>query len=238
MSTGQRTPEHRRVGRLVAVSAGRAAMLRSGTRESRTAFVKAPIEGRVAVSTLGIGGDEHVYHDHGGPDMALLVYPIEHYAHWRAVGIDLPDAAAMAENLTVEGWPETDVCVGDTFAIGTAVVQVSQPRSPCSKIGARYGRRDLPVMVQDTGFTGYLLRVLTPGEIGAGDEMVLLERDPHGVTVAEAGRVANVDRNDLDTIRRVLAVEALGSSVRRKLEARLATSEAQGLDTRRLFDAD
>lgn len=210
-------------------------MLTSGRRQVETAFVKTPLPGRVAVDELGIAGDDHVFEDHGGPDMALLVYPIEHYHHWRALGVELPDAAAMAENLTVSGLLETDVMLGDVFTVGTATVQVTQPRSPCYKIAARYGRKDLPMLVQDTGFTGYLLRVLTAGTIGTGDEMRLVERGEHGVTVADAGRVANVDRNDVEGARRVLAVAALGSSVRRKLQARVASAERLGLDTDRLF---
>lgn len=225
-------------GTVVAVSAGRAATLAHGRRTVETAFVKHPLAGRVAVGRLGIDGDEHVYDDHGGPDMALLVYSHDHYPYWRSLGLDLPEAAAFGENLTVTGLVETDVHLGDVFRVGTAVVEVCQPRSPCYKIAARYGRRDLPVLVQDTGFIGYLLRVLVDGDVGAGDEMVLVERRPHGVTVAEAGRVVNVDRNDVAGARRVLAVEALGSSVRRKLAARVASAERVGLDAERLFLAD
>ncbi len=187
------------------------------------------------IGVLGVDGDEHVYEDHGGPDMALLAYPVEHYAHWRALGLELPDAGALGENLTVAGLPETAVHLGDTFAVGSTLVQVAQPRTPCYKLAARFGRKDMPLLVQDTGYTGYLLRVLVEGDIGAGDEMRLVERQSHGVTVAEAGRVVNVDRNDLATARRVLAVDALGSSVRRKLEGRVRSGEQVGLDAERLF---
>ena len=228
-------------GTLIGVCAGRAADLPSGSRVVRTAFVKQPVEGRVRVDVLGLPGDEHVYEDHGGPDMALLAYPVEHYAHWRAAGLDLPDVGAMGENLTVAGLVEADVHLGDVLQIGDAddgaLVQVCQPRSPCYKLGARFGRRDLPVMMQDTGYTGYLLRVLRPGALGAGDRIALVERTSD-VTVAFAGRVANVDRADLDGARRVLAVDALGSSVRRKLEARLVEPVTTGLDTDRLFLPD
>ena len=93
----------------------------------------------------------------------------------------------------------------------------------------------MPVLVQDTGFTGYLLRVLQEGSIGAGDEMMLVGREPHGVTVADAGRVVNVDRNDIDGARRVLVVASLGSSVRRKLRERVGSQQTVGLDTDRLF---
>jgi MOSC domain-containing protein YiiM len=222
----------------VAISAGRRSVLHYGKREVVTAFVKVALPGRVRVSRLGIDGDDHVYKDHGGPDMALLVYSHEHYAHWCALGLDLPEHAAMGENLTVEGLVETDVHIGDEFEVGSAVVQIAQPRSPCSKIAARYGRKDLPGLVQETGFTGYLLRVLVEGSIGAGDEMRLVARQNHGVTVAQAGRVANVERNDLSGARRVLAVDALGASTRRMLVARVAAASQLGLDVDRLFMPD
>lgn len=174
------------IGTLLAVSTGVAGTMVSGQRRISTAFVKTQVEGRVALSLTGLDGDEHVYEGHGGPDMALLAYPVEHYQYWRSIGLHLPEAGAMAENLTVSGLVETDVMIGDVFEVGTARVQVTQPRRPCSKIAARYGRSDLTVLAQDTGFTGYLLRVLVPGEIGAGDEVRLVERGEDGVTVAEA----------------------------------------------------
>ena len=225
-------------GTVLGVSAGRTATLTHGRRTMRSAFVKTAIAERIEVGVLGIPGDEHVYEDHGGPDMALLAYPVEHFAHWRSLGLELPDAGALGENLTVGGLDETTVHLGDTFAVGTALIQVAQPRTPCYKLAARFGRKDMPLMVQDTGFTGYLLRVLQEGSIGAGDEMRLVDRQGHGVTVAEAGRAVNVDRNDVETARRVLAVDALGASVRRKLEGRVRSTEQLGLDTERLFLPD
>ncbi|MEZ5298270.1 MAG: MOSC domain-containing protein [Ilumatobacteraceae bacterium] len=218
--------------------AGRTTTISSGKRSTRTGFLKAPLDGPVAIGRLGIDGDEHVYEDHGGPDMALLVYPHEHYAHWRSLGLTLPDVGAFGENLTVAGLSETAVHLGDVYALGSAVVQVCQPRTPCYKLAIRFGRRDMPVLVQDTGFTGYLLRVREPGTTSAGDRMTLVERGDHGVTVAEAGRVVNVDRNDHEGARRVLAVDALGASVRRTLRQRVAQSEQLGLDLDRLFGDD
>jgi MOSC domain-containing protein YiiM len=221
-------------GEVLAVCAGGAGELSMGSRTIDSAFVKSELSGAVHVSTLGIDSDEHVYEDHGGPDMALLVYSIEHYDYWRSLGIDLPSCGAMAENLTVRGLVETDVMIGDQFRVGTVVAEVSQPRSPCYKIAARFGRKDLPVLVQETGFTGYLMRVLQPGSIAAGDSMELVGRTGANISVADAGRVVNVDRNDREAIRRVLEEDALGASVRRKLEARL-TSPDVGIDSDRLF---
>lgn len=224
-------------GTVLAVCAGRAATLHTERRDVRTAFVKQPIDGRVRVSVLGVEGDEHVYDKHGGPDMALLVYSIDHYAHWRAVGLELPAVAAFGENLTVTGLTEIDVQIGDVFRGGSVVMQVSQPRSPCSKIASRYGMRDLAVQVQDTGYTGYLMRILEEGEIGAGDPLCLVEREANGVTVAEAARVLNRDRNDHESARRLLGVGSLATAARRTLEARLSEGEQLGLDMPRLFDA-
>jgi len=221
---------------VVAISAGRTGVLHHGSREITTAFVKTPLDGPTPVGVLGIAGDEHVYEHHGGPDMALLVYPEEHYAHWRSVGLDLPPVAAMAENITSRGLLETEVALGDMFRIGSVVVQVSQPRSPCHKLAARYGRRSLPVEMQTTGYTGFLLRVLTEGEMRAGDDIVALGH-PGGerVSVADAGQIANVNRRDLDGARRLLALDVLGSATRRTLEARVAAGGHDGDDTDRLF---
>jgi len=223
-------------GSVTAVSVGRRSELTAGRRRIESAFVKAPVAGRVLLTRLGFAGDEHVYEDHGGPDMAVLVYSIDHYAYWRALGLDLPQAGAFGENLTVTGLVEADVHLGDVFEVGDAVVQVCQPRSPCFKLAARYGRKDMAVLVQDSGFTGYLLRVLTEGDVGHGDEMRLVQRDTgHDVTVLEAGRIVNVDRNDHEAARRLLEVEALGSSVRKALSARVRSGVELGLHTERLL---
>jgi MOSC domain-containing protein YiiM len=171
--------------------------------------------------------------------MAVLAYPIEHYAHWRGLGLQLPVAGAMAENFTVSGLVEDDVNIGDVFEVGSAAVQVCQPRSPCYKLSARFGRKDMSILVQDTGFAGYKLRVLVEGEVGAGDAMVLIDRDSnHSVSVAEAGRIVSVDRNDLEGARRLLRIGSLGFTVRNTLEARVAANAHLGPDTDRLHLPD
>ncbi len=220
----------------MAVCVGKVGELDSSGRTIASAFVKRPAAGRVRVHSLGVEGDEHVYEGHGGRDGAVLVYSSDHYPFWRDLGIDLPEVGAFAENLTVAGLTEAEVHLGDTFEVGSCAVQVTEPRAPCYKIAARYGRKDISIVVQETGFTGYLMRVLREGEVAAGDEMRLVERDTsHAVTVAQAGRIVNVDRNDLDGARRLLDIDALSASIKRTLEARIARSERLGLDVDRLY---
>jgi MOSC domain-containing protein YiiM len=209
-------------GEVLAQCVGGVGLLRSGAREIVTAYAKAPVEGRLHLGRLGFPGDEHVYEHHGGPDKAVCVYPHEHYRHWEdTLGLALPAAAAFGENWTVAGLPETAVELGDTLEVGGALVQVTQPRAPCYKIAARYGVKEMAVLVQRTGYTGYLLRVLREGPVGAGDGLRLVARQGHGVTVAEANRIVNVDKGDLDGARRVLAVPGLPDSVATPLRRRL-----------------
>ena len=171
--------------------------------------------------------------DEGGGGLTGLE---SHPHHPSPGGLDLPAAGAFGENFTVSGLPETKVHIGDVFEVGSAVVQVCQPRTPCYKLAARFGRKDMSVQVQATGYTGYLMRVLVEGEVGAHDVMRLTERDTaHEMTVAAAGRIVNVDRNDHDGTRQLLAIDALGTSVRRTLEARLESEVEHGLDVDRLF---
>ena len=128
-------------GTVEAVCVGSVGEIGSGSRKIVSAFIKTPVRGRVAVGPLGLPGDEHVYKDHGGPDFALLAYPKEHYPHWSGLGLELPDAGAMGENLTTVGLVETEVRIGDVLQAGTSVIQVTEPRSPCLKLAARFGPR-------------------------------------------------------------------------------------------------
>jgi MOSC domain-containing protein YiiM len=224
------TPDLR--GSLRALSVGGVGVLHAGAREIVTGYRKDPVAGRLRLGRLGLPGDAHVYEHHGGPDKAICVYSLEHYRHWeQTLGLTLPEAAAFGENFTVTGLVEADVELGDVFAVGDAVVQVTQPRAPCYKIAARYGVKEMAVLVQRAGFTGYLLRVLTEGAVGAGDELRLLTRAGTGVTVAEANRVLNVDKGDLAGARRVLAVPGLPDSVTAPLQRRLRErGSAEDLD--------
>lgn len=135
-----------------------------------------------------------------------------HYPYWEDVlGIKLP-VAAFGENLTVSDLTEEDICIGDVFELGTAMLQVSQPRQPCRTLAARYGRDDLVKLVADSGRTGFYFRVLKEGTVQKGARLALKEKDPRGITVLFASHTFHHDRKNREAIEKVLAVPALSAS--------------------------
>ncbi len=136
------------------------------------------------VGTDGALGDEQadLVH-HGGPEKALHHYPRDHYPRWAAwMPQEAASSAAFAapgafgENLSTTGLTESDVCLGDTFELGSTTIQVSQARQPCWKLDLRHGRRGVARRMQELRCTGWYYRVLTPGQISTGDRLVLVER--------------------------------------------------------------
>ena len=182
-------------------------------KEFLTGMCKQPVSGAVFLSKQGFEADGvgDLRH-HGGEDKAVCVYSIDHYPYWGAtLNITMP-AAAFGENLSVEGLREGDICIGDVYRIGTAVVQVSQPRQPCGTLAARYGRNDLIKRVADSGRTGLYFRVLTEGLVQVGDVFSLVERDVRSVTVDFANHIFYHDHTDRNGIEKVLAVPSLSMS--------------------------
>ncbi len=115
----------------------------------------------------GLAGDQQANRRvHGGPDKAVCVYSADHAAWWReTLGAPEWGAGAVGENFTVDGQTETSVCLGDIYDVGSARVQVSQPRSPCRTLARRWQRPDLPKRVVQSGRSGWYLRVLRVGRV-------------------------------------------------------------------------
>ncbi|AZN41935.1 MOSC domain-containing protein [Paenibacillus albus] len=184
---------------------------------NKTAVGKFPI----ALSRLGLEGDAQgdlVFH--GGEDKAVCVYSAEHFPFWSDRWQKPAEAGSFGENFTVTQMTEHDLCIGDILKVGDAIVQVSQPRQPCYKLGMKHGLPQLAQEVQETGYTGFYLRVLTEGSVQAGDKLILLERHPAGITVTEANRIMHTDKKDLAGIRSLLAVPELAGSWQQSLRKR------------------
>ena len=160
-------------------------------REVPTGIFKASVSGRARVGRLAVEGD--VQADltvHGGPDQAVYLYPAEHYGYWRQV-LERSDLSPgfFGENFTAEGLVEDSVRIGDVLRAGTAVLQITNPRSPCFKLGARVGSARFVKTFLESGRLGYYLRVLEEGEAAAGDPIERLATDPELPTVSERIRL-------------------------------------------------
>jgi MOSC domain-containing protein YiiM len=186
-------------------------------RSVTTGIFKEPVHSRVALRKLNLDGDRQAdLTVHGGEYKAVYCYPLAHYDYWKT---ELPDRelpmGIFGENLTLDSGLEESVHLGDRFSIGSAEVIVTQPRLPCYKLGIRFGSDDMVKRFFVSRRTGFYLAVTGEGEIGAGDEMRLLSRDPNSVPVSEITRLYAAKRYsdaDVTWIDRALRVAALPES--------------------------
>lgn len=188
-----------------------------------TGYVKRPVAGPLWLGATNLAGDGQAdLAHHGGPDKAVLAYAAAHYAYWRsALSVDELPFGAFGENFTVEGLTEAEVCIGDTYRVGdVAVVQVSQPRQPCWKLARRWRIKTLAAQVQQTGKTGWYLRVLEEGGVQAGMPMTLLARPHPTWSVARANRVMHAEKHDLEASAELAALPELSSNWRKTLTRR------------------
>ncbi len=209
--------------KIISVNVGLPAEIFHEGRTIKTGIFKDPVEGRVRVRALNLAGDEQAdLTVHGGPSKAVYGYPSEHYEFWRK---ELPDMnlpwGMFGENLTTEGLLEKELNIGDRLCVGSAELMVTEPRVPCYKLGAKFGRDDIVKRFLKSRRTGFYCAVLREGEIGAGDPIHLLARDDHGVTVAEITRLYAFDRNDATGMRRAVGAKALPESWRRYFNDRI-----------------
>ena len=213
--------------KIISVNVGRPRLVVWRGEPVSTGIFKEPVGGRVALRTLNLDGDRQAdLTVHGGPAKAVYAYPSEHYAYWRGElpGVELP-WGMFGENFTTEGLSETTVNIGDRFRVGAAELQVTQPRMPCYKLGIKFGRADMLKRFLQSGRTGFYFSVTREGEVGVGDEVELVERDPRGVTIADVVRLYVRDRDDVETMRRAVQVEALPDGWRKEFLERIEGAE-------------
>jgi MOSC domain-containing protein YiiM len=210
--------------RLVSLNVGMPRQVKGPNGSVTTGIFKSPVSGRIALRKHNLDGDGQAdLHNHGGEYKAVYAYPHEHYAYWRE-RLDREDFTfgQFGENLTVEGMLETDVHIGDTFRIGSAVVQVTQPRQPCFKLGIRMGMPEIVKEFLESERSGFYLRVVEVGELAAGDAIELIRLDPEQVAVQFANHVRFFDKGNRDGIEKILRVNGLSVSWRKDFEGLLA----------------
>lgn len=194
-----------------------------------TGFFKSAVEGPAIAHALGLKGDaQGNLSVHGGLDKAVYVYPEEHYAQWEELlGSGPLTPGSFGENVTSDGWLETDVCIGDVIRIGTATLQVVQPRSPCYKLQIRFNRPDMTAVFFQQGKPGWYASVLQAGTFCAGNEMLLLERAPENVSIADIWHSSVQRQNDAEKIATIMNLELLPRFWKERIAHQLVSSHDQ-----------
>ena len=225
---------------LQALNTGSAHALKVNGREIQSGIFKESVIGSLELGLLGLTNDVQVNRKHhGGPDKAVCAYASEHYGFWTTVlgqellgqellGQELPQGS-FGENFTLSGLLENAVHIGDVFGVGTARLQISQPRQPCGTLAARFGIKDFVKRVVDSGMTGWYFRVLEPGTVRAGDRLELLE--PGQISVRAANLVMHHKNTPREEIKNLLAQPALSQAWRDQLENRLNVPSNQNKES-------
>ena len=188
-----------------------------------TGIFKDPVAGPLMMRELNLDGDRQAdLSVHGGRDKAVYVYSSDYYEYWKQkLRRDDLRYGNFGENLTVEGLTDEVVRIGDVFRVGDATVQVTQPRLPCYKLAIKMEDPAFPKLFLASRRTGFYLRVLAEGEIGAGDEFELVEHESEPLTVHEVVELSFFDRGNLDRAEAALRVRALPQEWRNEFEERL-----------------
>ncbi|HKI97717.1 MAG TPA: MOSC domain-containing protein [bacterium] len=221
--------------RLVAVSVGLPREVRDEKRGVvRTGIWKVPVEGPVRVGRVNLAGDGQAdLVNHGGEHKAVYAYPIEHYPRWRReLGRDDLAPGGFGENLTTEGLLESAVGIGDRFRIGSAVLEASQPRTPCFKLGLRLGDPGIVKRFLASGRCGIYFRVVEEGELTAEAAIERIAYGAGGMTVAEVNWLMHWAPNDRAGAARAAALEALAPDWRAEFAARVGPPPADAAPLR------
>jgi MOSC domain-containing protein YiiM len=198
--------------RVLSVNIGSPKQVQVRNTSVLTSIFKSPVEGRVAVRGHNIAGDKQSdLRVHGGPYKAVYSYPSEHFAFWREQlpGMDL-SYGMFGENLTTEGLMEDAVYIGDQFRIGSSLLQVTQPRMPCFKLGIRFGRTDMVKKFWHSGRSGIYFSVVEEGDLAAGDLIERTARGPEAVSVADVVRLYRGDETSPVLLDRALRAPLFG----------------------------
>ncbi|MGU3416317.1 6-hydroxyaminopurine reductase [Enterobacteriaceae bacterium C34A] len=206
-----------------------------GSRPS--AIAKLQVDGELELTELGLVGDEQAEKKiHGGPDRALCHYPREHYADWAREfpeQADLFCAPAFGENLSTEGLTEKNVFIGDIYRWGDALIQVTQPRSPCFKLNYHFGISDFASLMQSSGKMGWLYRVIVVGKVSTEQPLELVSR-LSDVSVYDAAAIAWYTPYDDEQYHRLLSAAGLSVSWTRTMQKRRLNGQIED-NSRRLW---
>ncbi|WP_041072782.1 MOSC domain-containing protein [Bacillus sp. OxB-1] len=205
-------------------------------REWKSGIFKEAVSGEIWVGRTNLEGDGQAdLKNHGGPEKAVFAYPVEHYSFFhQEYGLTAMQAGGMGENLSLLNMLERDVCIGDTYEIGGALIQVSQPRQPCWKPARRFKRKDLSLLIQNSGRTGWYFRVLQEGFIHSGQTLTLVNRPAPEWTIANCNHVMHVNKEDIEQAVALAACEWLPINWKNTLNKRVQLGNS-GNPAKRLY---
>jgi ferredoxin-NADP reductase/MOSC domain-containing protein YiiM/ferredoxin len=211
------------VARLLSVNVGLPRDLAWHGQTVHTSIWKAPVSGRRMARRLDIDGDgQGDLAGHGGEQRAVLVYQIASYRFWeKELGRSDFTFGQFGENLTVEGLPDDEVCIGDRYRIGGAIFEVTQPRVTCYRVGIRMDEPRMAALLVSSGRPGFYMRVLQEGEVGAGDEIVKLADGPERMTVAAVNALLYLPGHAHADLERALRIPSLSPGWRASFQAML-----------------
>jgi MOSC domain-containing protein YiiM/ferredoxin-NADP reductase/ferredoxin len=214
--------------RLLSVNVGLPRDIGWKGRTVHTAIWKHPVPGRCRVGRLNLEGDgQGDLAGHGGEQRAVYVYQIESYCHWQEQ-LKRTDFVhgQFGENFTIQGLADDAVCIGDQYRIGSALFEVTQPRVTCYRLGIRMNEPRMPALLTSSGRPGFYFRVLQPGDVGAGDDVVKVGAATERMTVAEINALLYSSDHPHDQLKRAVRIDALSPGWRASFEALLHSDTA------------
>ena len=196
--------------------------LNDGGRKVITGFFKKPINGKIFLDELGFRGDGvGNTRIHGGKDLAICAYFVDHFPHWK-IELDREiNPGAFGENLSLAGINETQIYIGDIFRLGEAEIEVSQPRQPCHKLNKVFDLQAMACKIQTTGYTGCYLRVKKTGWVKPGSAFEKIKEGLGKISIEMVNVLMFKEKKNLDLLRKVASLQALSIKLREKFQKRL-----------------
>ncbi|WP_318309962.1 MOSC domain-containing protein [Flagellimonas crocea] len=206
--------------KVISTNLGRPTKIVWNGKETTTGIYKFPVKHPIVLDSADVQGDTVVDRKyHGGTYKACYLFSADHYPFWKAKYPLLEwDWGMFGENLTVEGLDESKLKIGSIYKMGGALIQISQPREPCYKLGIRFGDQNILKQFIDHGLPGTYVRVLEPGEVSIGDGLELMEESKNPLTVQQFYRLLFAKTKDPELLQWAIKNSALPMSKREKLK--------------------
>lgn len=206
---------------LKAISIGDVKSLKQNDKIVSSAIQKSTIAS-ANVTLLGLEGDAQAdLKNHGGPDKAICAYFFDHYSYWEEKLDKSLSFSAFGENVTLQGTTEKEIRIGDIFKVNDVLMQVSQPRQPCFKLGLKHGQPQMPVWVRETGYTGFYFRVLQEGTFTMDHSFERVETNPTYPTLAQANELMYSAHPNKEAIKEIIEINELSESWKKQFKKRL-----------------